>query len=38
MHKNPNESNKVECKTMDKAMLDKFDDYFPMGSLAIPNV
>jgi hypothetical protein len=38
MHKNPNESNEVECKTMDKAMSGKFNDYFPLGSLAIPNV
>jgi hypothetical protein len=38
MHKSPNESNEVECRTMDKAMSDKFNDYFPLGSLAIPNV
>jgi len=31
IHKKLKEFDKVECKTIDKVMLNKFDDCFPLG-------
>jgi hypothetical protein len=38
IHKKLKEFDKVECKTIDKVMLNKFDDCFPLGLMEILEV
>jgi hypothetical protein len=38
MHKNPKGFNAVDCRAIDKAMSNEFDDCFPLGLEAILDV
>lgn len=38
MHKNPKKIDEAECKTIDKVMLNEFDNCFPLFSMEILEV